>query len=75
MGGTEEVPMKASGPVVVRTFVLLLVLLVSGCVWPSGVTESVFSCAEVDKEAVKRINWTKVQVVNVRIRTTNFHQW
>ena len=65
--------MKASGPVVVRTFVLLAVLVfVSGCVWPHGVTQSVFSCVDVNKEAVKHINWTKVPVVNLRVRHDEF---
>jgi len=73
MGGTEEVPMKVSGPVLVRFSLLFAVLLiVSGCVWPHGVTQSYFSCAEVDKEAVKHINWTKVPVINLRVRHNEY---
>ena len=65
--------MKASGPVLVRSSLLLAVFLfLSGCVFPQGVTQSFASCAEVDKEAVKRINWTKVPVVNVRVRHDEF---
>jgi hypothetical protein len=65
--------MKASGPEMARSFLLLAVLfLVSACVSPFGVTSSVNSCAEVSEEAVKRINWTKVPVVNVRIRHDEF---
>ncbi len=65
--------MKASGPVLVRSFLLLAVLLiVSGCVFPHGVTQSIASCAEVDKKAAKHINWTKVPVLNVRVRHDEF---
>ncbi|NQV84557.1 MAG: hypothetical protein HQ494_12125 [Rhodospirillales bacterium] len=68
--------MKASGPILARSFLLLAVsLLLSACVSPFGVTERVFGCNEGDlvkTEAVKYINWTKVPVVNVRIRHDEF---
>ncbi len=65
--------MKVSGPALARSSLLLAVLLfVSGCVWPHGVTQSIANCVQVDKEAVKRINWTKVPVVNVRVRLDEF---
>ncbi|MBT7942857.1 MAG: hypothetical protein HN719_05825 [Alphaproteobacteria bacterium] len=65
--------MKASGPMLARSFALLAVLLlVSACVSPFGVTSSIYSCAEVNEKAVKHINWTKVPVVNVRIRHDEF---
>ncbi|MBC8337261.1 MAG: hypothetical protein H8E39_01085 [Alphaproteobacteria bacterium] len=65
--------MKASGPVLARSSLLFgALLLLSACVSPFGATSSVFSCKEVSKEAVKRINWTKVPEVNVSIRHDEF---
>ncbi len=65
--------MKAGGLTLSRSSLLLAVaFLLSACVSPAGVTGFALSCSEVSEKAVKRINWTQVPEVDLRIRHGEF---
>lgn len=65
--------MKAGGFTLGRSSLILVVfLLLSACVFPAGVTGFALACPEVSEKAVKRINWTQVPEVDLRIRHGEF---
>lgn len=65
--------MKTGGFTLGRSsWVLAVVLLLSGCVAPWGVTGFALDCPTVSEKAVKRINWTQVPEADLRIRHGEF---
>jgi len=66
--------MKASHLWACRMALLPVIILLGACSLnlPAAVTPTVLGCAEINKNAVKYINWTQVPEVNVRIRHDEF---
>ena len=65
--------MKAGGHTLTRSSLFLaLTVLLGACVSPGDVINPMFGCEEVSPEALKRVNWTQVPEINVRIRHDEF---
>jgi len=65
--------MKAGGRFLARSSLFLATaLLLGACVSPGDVINPVVGCEEVNPEALKRVNWTRVPEINVRIRHDEF---
>ena len=65
--------MKAGGhPLTRSSLFLALTLLLGACVSPGDIINPLFGCEEVDAEALKRVNWTRVPEINIRIRHDEF---
>ena len=65
--------MKTVGGPLGRTSLLLaVVVLLSACVSPAGVTGFALKCPTVSAKAVKQINWTQVPEIDLRIRHGEF---
>ncbi len=65
--------MRAGGFTLGRSSLILAVFfLLSACVSPAGVVGYAIDCPEVSEKAVKRINWTRVPEVDLRIRHGEF---
>ncbi len=65
--------MRAGGFTLGRSSLILAVFfLLSACVSPAGVTGFALDCPEVSEKAIKRINWTRVPEVDLRIRHGEF---
>ena len=66
--------MKAWGVNPTRSALLVVALLVAGCTVTPDMMGFMApsSCAKIDQKALKFINWTKVPVVNVRIRQNEY---
>ena len=66
--------MKAGGHTLTRSSLFLaLTLLLGACVSPGDIINPVLGCAEVNPEALKHVNWTRVPEINVRIRHDEFN--
>ncbi len=65
--------MKAGGHTLARSSLFLAAaLLLSACASPGDIINPVLGCEEVNPEALKRVNWTRVPEINVRIRHDEF---
>ena len=66
--------MKAWGVNSTRSALLVVALLVADCTVTPDMMGFMApsSCAKIDQKAFKFINWTKVPVVNVRIRQNEY---
>ena len=65
--------MKAGGHTLARSSLFLaLTVLLGACASPGDIINPVFGCEKVNPEALKRVNWTRVPEINVRIRHDEF---
>ncbi len=65
--------MKAGGHTLARSSLFLAVaFLLGACASPGDIINPVLGCEEVNPEALKRVNWTRVPEINVRIRHDEF---
>ncbi len=66
--------MKAGGHTLTRSSLFLaLTVLLGACASPGDFINPVLGCEEVNPEALKRVNWTRVPEINVRIRHDEFN--
>jgi len=54
------------------SFILAVIIFASACVRKGVPVIEAAKCAEVSPQAIKKINWTRVPEVNVRIRNDQF---
>ncbi len=65
--------MKAGGHTLTRSSLFVAAaFLLSACISPGDIINPLIGCEEVNPEALKRVNWTRVPEINVSIRHDEF---